>query len=54
VGGVLPAALWHLGGWPACVALVAAVQLVTLVIAWRFWRPVEAAEPETTEAALLA
>jgi predicted MFS family arabinose efflux permease len=47
VGGVLPAAVWRVGGWPACVALVAAVQLVTLAIAWRFWRPVEASEPET-------
>ena len=37
-GGILPAAAWHLGGWPACVALVAAVHLATLALAWRFWR----------------
>jgi hypothetical protein len=33
VGGVLPAAAWSYGGWPACVALVIAVQLITLVLA---------------------
>jgi YNFM family putative membrane transporter len=45
VGGVLPAAVWHVGGWPACVALVAAVQLATLAIAWRFWRPMQLGAP---------
>jgi len=29
VGGVLPGAVWARGGWPACVALVAGVQLIT-------------------------
>jgi YNFM family putative membrane transporter len=38
VGGVLPAAAWHLGGWPGCVALVVAVQLATIAIALRYWR----------------
>ncbi|MDQ6830028.1 MAG: MFS transporter [Gemmatimonadota bacterium] len=33
VGGVLPAAAWGWGGWPACVALVVAVQFITLAIA---------------------
>jgi predicted MFS family arabinose efflux permease len=37
VGGVLPAGAWRFGGWPACVALVAAVQLVTIALARRFW-----------------
>ena len=37
VGGVLPASAWHLGGWPACVALIAAVQLSTIALALRFW-----------------
>ena len=37
-GGVLPAVAWHAGGWPACVALAAAVQLVTLALALRYWR----------------
>lgn len=40
-GGSLPAALWHLGGWPATVLLVLAIQLSTLGIAWRFWRPLD-------------
>lgn len=37
VGGVLPAAAWAVGGWTACVALVAAVQLCTGALALRFW-----------------
>ncbi|HET9552248.1 MAG TPA: MFS transporter [Anaeromyxobacteraceae bacterium] len=54
-GGVAPALAWHLGGWPACVGLVAAVQLVTIALAARFWReraprPV-AAPPAIGEAA---
>ena len=38
VGGVLPSYLWELGKWPACVALIAAVLLVTLLIALVGWR----------------
>ena len=38
-GGALPALFWNAGGWPACVALVVAVQLVTVTIALRTWRP---------------
>ncbi len=37
VGGVLPALAWRLGGWPACIALVAAVQLATIAVA-RAWK----------------
>jgi MFS transporter, YNFM family, putative membrane transport protein len=37
VGGVLPASAWAAGGWPACVALVAAAQLGTLAVALRWW-----------------
>ena len=37
-GGVLPAAAWHLAGWPGCVALIALVQLATVALALRFWR----------------
>lgn len=39
VGGVLPGYLWPLGGWPACVALFALVQLATLTVALAWWRP---------------
>ena len=37
VGGVAPSVAWTLGGWPACVALVAAVQLAMIALALRFW-----------------
>ncbi|HET9599396.1 MAG TPA: MFS transporter, partial [Anaeromyxobacteraceae bacterium] len=43
-GGVVPALAWHLGGWRACVALVAAVHLATLALTRRCWgRPAAAA-----------
>jgi hypothetical protein len=32
--------MWNSGGWPACVALVASVQVVTIIIALVAWRPV--------------
>jgi len=44
-GGVLPALAWRAGGWPACVALVALVHLVTIGLALRFWDPRAAAQP---------
>ena len=37
VGGVLPALAWRAGGWPACVALVTLVHLLTIGLALRFW-----------------
>lgn len=37
VGSVVPGFLWHLGGWPAAVALIVAVQLLTAVLALLFW-----------------
>jgi predicted MFS family arabinose efflux permease len=45
-GGVAPALAWRLGGWTACVALVGLVQLATIALARRYWRPrvVQAAE----------
>lgn len=39
VGAVLPAYFWNRGGWPACVALIAGVQMVTIALAASFWRP---------------
>lgn len=36
-GGALPALFWTSGGWPACVALVVAVQLTTAAIGWFSW-----------------
>jgi MFS transporter, YNFM family, putative membrane transport protein len=37
VGGAVPAAMWHTGGWPACVAFVVVVQLAMLTIASLLW-----------------
>nr|WP_252263855.1 MFS transporter [Paracidobacterium acidisoli] len=37
-GGVIPGYIWSFGKWPACVALVAALLLVILVIALIGWR----------------
>jgi MFS transporter, YNFM family, putative membrane transport protein len=39
VAGVVPSYLWKLGKWPACVAFVAVLQVVTLGIALVGWRP---------------
>lgn len=36
-GGALPALFWTSGGWPACVALVVAVQLATATIGLLSW-----------------
>lgn len=38
VGGVVPAYVWSLGKWPACVALIACELALTLVIALVGWR----------------
>jgi predicted MFS family arabinose efflux permease len=37
LGAIVPGLFWDSGGWPAAVALVVVVQLVTMAIAWRFW-----------------
>jgi predicted MFS family arabinose efflux permease len=37
LGGSVPALVWNLGGWAACVALVVFVQVVTASIGWRSW-----------------
>jgi predicted MFS family arabinose efflux permease len=36
-GGALPALVWTRGGWPACVALVIAVQAIGTAIAFTQW-----------------
>jgi predicted MFS family arabinose efflux permease len=41
--GVLPGAFWALGGWPACVAFIVAMQAAALTIALAGWRTPEAA-----------
>jgi len=44
-GGVLPAIAWHLAGWPGCVAFIVAVQLLTIAVAFRYWRDRPATPP---------
>lgn len=39
LGALLPGLVWPWGGWPACVALIVAVQGMTAAIAFRGWRP---------------
>jgi predicted MFS family arabinose efflux permease len=43
-GATLPGLAWRSGGWPACVALVVAVQLATAALALLLWRPALAAQ----------
>ena len=40
--GVVPGAFWALGKWPACVAFIAAMQAVALIIALVGWRKPDA------------
>jgi MFS family permease len=37
MGSIVPAWLWSLGGWTACVALVVMVQVASLAMALSFW-----------------
>ena len=37
VGAELPGFLWRFGGWPACVALVILVQLLTIGVTYTCW-----------------
>lgn len=43
-GGVLPAYMWELGKWPACVALIACELAVTLAIALVGWKMPQSGE----------
>jgi predicted MFS family arabinose efflux permease len=45
--GVVPGAFWALGGWPACVGFIVAMQAVGLVIALWGWRT--PGQPDTLE-----
>ena len=42
VGGVIGGLAWHIGGWPACVALVWVVLAIMGAVVLRFWREVPA------------
>jgi len=39
VGAAVPGRFWSRGGWPACVALIASVQILTIILAVLFWQP---------------
>ncbi len=39
VGAALPGFFYGWGGWPACVAFIVAVQILTAWIAFRYWAP---------------
>jgi predicted MFS family arabinose efflux permease len=41
-GAATPGQFWNRGGWPSCVALIASVQILTILIAALFWRPARA------------
>jgi len=43
-GSAMPGPFWSRGGWPACVILIAAVQVLTIVLSAVFWTPPNAAE----------
>ncbi|MHB1023200.1 MAG: MFS transporter [Acidobacteriaceae bacterium] len=45
VAGVLPSIAWHFGGWPACVALVLAMQVLTLTTGLLGWRQKKSRAP---------
>src|SRR5262245_36628013 len=38
LGAALPGFFWATGGWPACVAMVVAVQILTILMAMTFWK----------------
>ena len=42
-GGFVPGSFWHEYGWPGCVAIVCAVQMVMLAVILRFWKQPKAA-----------
>lgn len=39
LGAIAPGFAWSLGEWPACVAMIVAVHLLTAGLALRFWQP---------------
>jgi MFS transporter, YNFM family, putative membrane transport protein len=46
VAGVAPSLVWEFGGWTACAAMIAVIDLISIVIARRGWQePVTAEQP---------
>ncbi len=50
VAGVAPSYVWKAGGWPACVALIAVVDIVSVAIALIAWRSVPAVRARDIQA----
>ena len=42
-GSEVPGHFWARGGWPVCVALIVAVQILSIAVGVAFWRPERAA-----------
>jgi predicted MFS family arabinose efflux permease len=40
LGSALPGWFWSRGGWPACVAVIVAIQAIAIAVALRRWKPV--------------
>jgi predicted MFS family arabinose efflux permease len=38
LGGIVPASLWRLGGWPGVISLVMAMLALMAAAAWAYWR----------------
>jgi len=38
-GAVLPGYFWDWGGWPACAAFIVSVQVLTVAMALKYWKP---------------
>jgi hypothetical protein len=50
-GSAIPGFAWAHGGWPACVAVIVCVQLLTITLALIFWKPLpRVVSPELTSA----
>jgi predicted MFS family arabinose efflux permease len=50
-GSAVPGGLWSRGGWPATVALIAAVQALTIALCLLFWKPAAAGPDRESYAA---
>src|SRR3954469_2102246 len=39
IGAVLPGLAWNAGGWPACIAMVIAMQIMMAIVIATYWKP---------------
>ena len=51
LGAAVPGYFWNRGGWPACAAFIVSVQILTVVLALRFWKE---QQPSSGEPAFIA